>query len=158
ALIGSAGPQLEQLLSGMLSGMEGRTKLATPPNWQAVSSTIQRSGGKAQELAGDISAVFGDSEATQRAFVVLHNKRAPVEARKRALRTLAAQQQKDLIAELPNILKDAALRKEAIRSVAAFDNEALGRLLVERYPGYSQEEKAEVVRTLSSRAVYGALL
>ena len=35
------------------------------------------------------------------------------------------------------MLGSAPLRLDAIRAVAAFDNERLGRLLIERYPGFS---------------------
>ncbi|WP_332914176.1 hypothetical protein [Algoriphagus boritolerans] len=66
ALIGKGGPNTELLLSGMLSGMEGRTDLKTPANWKAVSEKLQKSGEKQQRLALEISSLFGDREATQR--------------------------------------------------------------------------------------------
>jgi putative heme-binding domain-containing protein len=47
---------------------------------------------------------------------------------------------------------------DAIRAVAAFDNERLGRLLVERYPGFTAAERAEVLQTLASRPRYGRML
>ena len=158
ALIGESGQNTEHLMSGMLSGMEGRTDLDIPPNWQSVSSKMQRSGGKKKILAMQISELFGDAEATQRALATLKDKGAPIEDRKRAIQTLSAQQRKELADELPNLLKEPAIRKEAIRAVAAFDSDALGRLLIRNYPEYDQEEKAEVILALSSRSGYGGML
>ena len=158
ALIGESGRNTQQLMTGMLSGMEGRTDLEIPSNWQTVSARMQRSGGKEKALAMQISELFGDAEATQRAFATLKDKSAPIEDRRRALATLTAQQRKELVVDLPNLLQEPAIRKEAIRSVAAFDSEALGRLLIRSYPDYNQEEKAEAILALSSRTRYGGML
>jgi putative heme-binding domain-containing protein len=47
---------------------------------------------------------------------------------------------------------------EAIRAVAAFDDEALGKLLIARYQTFTSAEQSEVVQTLASRGRYGRLL
>ena len=157
-LIGKSGSNTELLMSGMLSGMEGRTDLKIPSNWQEVSARMQKSEGKRKTLAMQISELFGDTEATQRAFATLKDKSAPAAQRIKALQVLTAQQRQELLNELPGLLKEPAMRKEAIRSIAAFDSDALGRLLIENYPTYSREEKAEVILTLSSRPRYGGML
>jgi putative membrane-bound dehydrogenase-like protein len=157
-LIGKGGPNSELLMAGMLSGMEGRTDLKSPANWKTVAATLQKSGGKKQALAQEISGLFGDTEATQKAFATLKNKSLPTDQRRKALQTLTAQQQKGLLAEIPELLKESALRKDAIRSIAAFDNESLGKLLLEGYSKFSPDEKLEAMQTLSSRARYGNLL
>lgn len=158
ALIGRGGPNTELLMSGMLSGMEGRTDLKTPANWKAVAEKLQKSGGKQQDLATEISSLFGDKEATQRAFAMLKNKSATRDQRIKALQTLSAQQQKGLPAEIPALLQEPSMRLDVIRSVAAFDNESLGKLLLENYPKFSPTEKLEAMQTLSSRARYGNML
>jgi putative membrane-bound dehydrogenase-like protein len=158
ALIGKDGPNTELLMAGMLSGMEGRTDLATPAGWKAVADRFQKSAGKKQNLALEISGLFGDTEATQRAFATLKNKNLPLDQRKKALQTLTAQQQKGLQAELPTLLQENALRQDAIRSIAAFDSESLGKLLLDSYSKFSPEEKLEAMQTLSSRARYGNML
>ncbi|SDZ22772.1 MULTISPECIES: PVC-type heme-binding CxxCH protein [Rhodonellum] len=158
ATIGKNGEHAEWLLAGMLSGMEGRADLQTPPNWKSTAAKMQSSEGKKKNLSIQISELFGDTEATQRAFATLKNKNTPIDQRKRALQTLSAQQRNELIKELPLLLQDAGLRLEAIRSVGAFDNEALGKLLIENYSKYSPQEKAEVINVLSSRPRYGGML
>src|SRR5690606_16191203 len=65
------------------------------------------------------------------------------------------QQQQQLTTELPALLKEPAMRRDAIRAIAAFDSEPLGGLLIDGYHNFSPEEKAEAVQTLSSRTRYG---
>jgi putative heme-binding domain-containing protein len=158
ALIGKGGTNTVLLMSGMLSGMEGRTDLKTPANWKAVADKLQKSGGKQQALALEISSLFGDKEATQRAFAMLKNKSAPKDQRIKALQTLTAQQQKGLLAEIPYLIQEPTMKIDAIRSIAAFDDESLGRLILENYPKFSPSEKLEAMQTLSSRARYGNML
>jgi len=158
ATIGKSGSSTESLMAGMLSGMEGRTDLQMPSNWKIVSEKMAKSGGKKQALALEISGLFGDAEANQRALATLKNKNSPIEQRKKALQTLAAQQQKALPAEIPSLLQEPGLKKDAIRSIAAFDSESLGKLLLENFDKFSSEEKLEAMQTLSSRPRYGNML
>jgi putative heme-binding domain-containing protein len=71
---------------------------------------------------------------------------------------LALHQRKELEALLPKLVDQPDLRQESIRAVAAFENEDMGKMLLENYPSFSILEKQEVVLTLASRPVYGALL
>jgi putative membrane-bound dehydrogenase-like protein len=158
ALIGKGGQNTENLLTGMLNGIEGRTDIQTPNNWKSVSEKLQRNKGSVRELTMEISGLFGDKEATQRAFATLKDKKVKVDQRKRALQVLSAQQQSGLMAELPKLLGEPAMRKDAIRSIAAFDSESLGKMLIVGYKSFNSEEKLEAIQTLSSRSRYGNML
>jgi putative membrane-bound dehydrogenase-like protein len=158
ALIGKGGTNTDQLLTGMLAGMEGRTDLKIPQSWNTVSAQLQKSNSKTKTLTQEISSLFGDTEATQRAFVLLKNKNTPIDQRKKALQTLTAQQRKELQAELPKLLQEPAMRQDAIKSIAAFDNEALGKLLIDNFSKFNSEEKLVAMQTLSSRQRYGGML
>jgi putative heme-binding domain-containing protein len=158
ALIGKGGTNTDHLLTGMLAGMEGRTDLKIPQNWNTVSAQLQKSNSKTKTLTQEISSLFGDTEATQRAFALLKNKNTPIDQRKKALQTLTAQQRKELQAELPKLLQEPAMRQDAIKSIAAFDNEALGKLLIDNFSKFSPEEKLVAMQTLSSRQRYGGML
>lgn len=158
ATIGKGGTHTADLLEGMLSGMEGRTDLEVPSNWKTVSERLTKSSEKVRQLTIQVSDLFGDAEATQRAFANLENKTLPLDQRKRSLALLAAQQNAELPKEIPSLLKESELRVEAIRAIAAFDSEPLGKLLVQNYGNYTPQEKQEVVQTLSSRPRYGWML
>jgi putative heme-binding domain-containing protein len=109
-------------------------------------------------LARDISQQFGDTQAARRNLAIIKNSRAPIDERKRALQTLAGQRRPELVPELPAVVDDRALRIEGIRAIAAFDDNALGRLLVDRYRTFTAAEKYEAIQTLASRPRYGRML
>src|SRR5690606_35534992 len=119
-------------LEGMLRGLEGRTDRTATTNWAAVAGKLQKST-ENRALATEVSELFGDREATQRALATARDPNASLDQRIRSITLLSAQQNAGLVAEIPALLKDDKLRLEAIRAIAAYDNESLGRLLVQSY-------------------------
>ncbi len=157
AAIGRAPATEISLLEGMRDGLEGRYDVAAPSNWGRVRERLQRSSASAR-LALDIAQRFGDADTTAQNLRTVSSRTAPLEARRTALRTLTLQRRPQLASALPALLDDEPLRLDAIRAVAAFDDDALGKLLIARYQTYSPAEKTEAVQTLASRARYGRLL
>ncbi|WP_439481188.1 PVC-type heme-binding CxxCH protein [Cyclobacterium plantarum] len=157
ATISQAKGNKEQLLEGMLNGMEGRTDLEVPANWKETAEQLDRGSGL-RDLAAQISARFGDAEATQKALADIQNKSESKEVKVRAIQMLAAQQKAVLIPLLPGLLDDRQLRSAAIHAVAGYNREALGKNLIDLYPRASEEEKTAILQSLSSRPVYGNLL
>jgi putative membrane-bound dehydrogenase-like protein len=155
--IGKESAMQNSMLEGMLSGMEGRTDLKAPSNWKTALSRLQRSG-QTKQISTNIDELFGDTEAAQRTWVTLQNKTTSVEIRRKALQTLAAQQNKLLLKGFPDLVSEKDLRVDAIRAMAAFDDDASGKLLLEKYDSFTPAEKQEVILTMSSRPHYGWLL
>jgi putative membrane-bound dehydrogenase-like protein len=155
--IGTESDMQKSMLEGMLSGMEGRIDLKAPASWKTVFTKLQRSK-DTKQLSTSVDELFGDTEAAQRAWTTLQNRNTALEGRRRALETLAAQQNRLLLKGLPDLLNDKDLRVDAIRAMAAFDDDASGKLLLEKYNSFSPAEKQEVILTLSSRPHYGWLL
>ncbi|HEX8041103.1 MAG TPA: PVC-type heme-binding CxxCH protein [Chryseosolibacter sp.] len=149
---------LESMLKGMRDGLESRNDLVTPPNWPALYSDLQNSDKKISQVAKEIAQLFGDTEAAKESLATLKDKNAPVDARRSALLRLASRQRKELIGELPALIEEPALRIDAIRAVASYDQEQLGALLLKKYPRLDAAEKREVVLALSSRPRYGRML
>ena len=146
------------LLEGLWAGLEGRDDLTPPPNWSPVLQRLKGASGRAAQLAMDIAQQFGDVEAARRSLATVRSPNAPIEERRRALQVLSARRQPQLASELPAVLDDRALRVDAVRAIAAYDEEQLGKLLIERYPTFDSAEKAEAIQTLASRRRYGRLL
>ncbi len=158
AAIGKAPKAQVSMLEGLRDGLEGRSDVKAPANWAAVQTKLKGAGPQAAKLGTEIAQLFGDTEAAQKALVVLGDKKAPLEARRQALRTVTIQQRPELPAQLPGLLDEPGLRTDAIRAVAGYDRDDLGKLLLARYPGFSSAEKLQVVQTMSSRPKYGWLL
>lgn len=149
---------LVHLMEGMRDGLESRNDLTPPPGWANVYSTLQNDGSAVASLAREIAQLFGDTEAARQSLATLKDRSADLAARRKAINVLAAQQRPELRNELASLLEDRAIRVEVIRAIAGYDDEKLGRLLLERYPKLSAEEKREAVLTLSARPRYGRML
>ncbi len=145
------------LLNGMLQGMDGRTDLSMPDAWQALTEQM-KGNGEIERLAAQITAQFGDAEATQEAIRTLTAPTTNKEVKIQALQMLSAQQKQELIPLLPKLLEEEALRLEAIKAVASYNRADLGSKLLRLYPQASAAQKTAILQSLASRPVYGNLL
>lgn len=143
------------LLEGLRDGLEGRTDVAAPGTWNAVATRLKQAGPKSAQLAQQVGQQFGDRETATKSLATLRNKTAPAEQRRQALQAIASRNRPELVAELPALLNDPALRPDAIRAIAGYDHEPLGEVLLSRYPSFSAAEKLLAIQTLSSRPRYG---
>jgi len=142
----------------MRDGLEGRFDVTVPSNWSHVYGALKSADAATSKIALEIADRFGDAEAFKRNLATLRSRSAALDDRRRALQTITAQRRRELIPVLPGLMDDPALRVDAIRSVAAFDDDSLGKVLIERYGTFSTTEKAEAIQSLSSRRRYGLLL
>ncbi|GAB3890670.1 hypothetical protein GCM10028803_01700 [Larkinella knui] len=142
------------LLEGMRDGLEGRSDLAAPANWKAVYTHL-KANAKTAQLAQQVAQQFGDTETARKSLATLKDRKAPLDQRLKALKSVAGQQRPELLAELPALLNEPNLRTETIRAIAGYDRESLGELLLARYPDLSPADKLQVVQTMSSRPKYG---
>ncbi|MDE2835055.1 MAG: PmoA family protein [Bacteroidota bacterium] len=147
----------EHLLAGMLEGLEGMTDIAAPPSWPSAYRHLQRKRSTA-DLATEAAQRFGDAEAALRQIEVVLDAGRPIEERRAALRSVAPRQSDKLRDRLDELLEEDDMRIEVIRAVAAFNDEALGKLLLERFGSWDGATQQEAIQTLASRPVYGWLL
>lgn len=157
AELGKKPKTLVAMLDGILAGLEGRSDAVAPANWEAVYAGLksdQTYGAKAQEIA----QLFGNTEAAKKFLLTLKDPSSAVESRLDAIKSLSARQNKELLPLLSILLSEPSLRVEAIRAIAAFDHEPLGKFLIDEFHHYTTPEKAEALQTLSSRSIYGRLL
>ncbi len=150
-------PVQEVLLEGMLAGLEGRTDVEEPANWQKVYAKLQKDR-ELSQLVTSIAQQFGDAEAVQEFLATIKNPEASLEDRRNALQGLAARKVPELEEVLPSILEDEALRLNAIQAVAAYNSDTLGKILMANYDSYSPAERAEVIQSMASRSRYGWML
>jgi putative heme-binding domain-containing protein len=159
AYLGKEGESPANLLEGMLDGLEGRKDIVTPKNWESLYSTLKSSRDtKVKQLALAIAQQFGDTEAAQQFLATVRDNGIPIDQRVKALNALARKQRVELFRELPSLYNDSNLRLDAIRATAEYDEDELGKLLIEKYPQFNDAEKLETVQTLASRPGYGWLL
>lgn len=158
AILGKSTANRIDLLTGMRDGLDGRTDIKTPENWNTLYGKLKQADKPTAQLAADLGRQFGDTESAKTALATLKNKGAALDQRKKALQSLAVRQRPELQSELPALLNDNALRLETIRAVAGYDSEPLAKQLIEAYPKFNAQEKSEAVQTLASRPKSGWLL
>ena len=158
AVLEKAPPTERNILDGMRDALEGRYDVVAPARWPAVYDRLQRSDGSISRLAVDINRQFNDANATAEQMQVLRSSTTKTDERRRVLQTLTLQRRPPLARQLPSLVDDQSLRIDAIRSIAAFDDESLGKLLLTRYDSFNETEKLEAIQTLASRPRYARML
>jgi putative membrane-bound dehydrogenase-like protein len=151
-------PAKQSLLEGMRDALDGRYNMLPPANWKGVYTKLRGKPGPSATIAEELNQHFGDTEAAKKQLIALKDKATPLAQRTSALQMLSLRQRPELVTELPALINQSDLRQDAIRAIASYDNDALGKLVMERYPTLNATEKAEAIQTLASRPKYGWLL
>jgi putative membrane-bound dehydrogenase-like protein len=146
-------------LRGLRAALVGRRQVPMPAGWPGVSAAL--AGGKAEEartLAFSLSVKFGDSAAIARMRDLLASPKTSAPQRKEYLAALLAAQDKELVPVLRALFGEAALRGDAIRALAAYDDSHTPELLLSAYSRLNPAEKRDALATLTSRVIYAKAL
>ncbi len=153
--IAAAKNNRQPMLLGMQDGLEGRYDVKAPTNWPEVYAKLRNSSGESARIALQLSQQFGDTIAAKTMLMTLNDRSAKLDDRRQALRGLVGRKRSELIDQLPKLLADDSLRREAIRAMAAFDDDGLADTLLKQYSQYNEQDKLEVVHTLAARSGSG---
>ncbi|MDA7873888.1 c-type cytochrome [Rhodopirellula sp.] len=149
-------PQVRAILmKGMLSGLAGRRNVEPPKGWKELSKKLTLSEhAEEQALFQQLSQIFGDAEATERALATVDDPNADVEARRTSLRSLLAQQNDQVSMKLEILLDDPAIRLDAIRGYASIENASAPKILLGRYTKFDESMRRAAIETLATRKGY----
>ena len=156
-VIGIESDVQQDLLNGLLAGMEGNSDLKEPNNWAVTYKRLQ-SDVELSSKADEIAQNFGNAEVAKKLLAIIDDPRAQLEEKKNAIQGLASKQNPELQKYIPKLLDNKELRSEAIKSIAAYDSRDLGMVLFQKYGSLSVIEKEEVILTMASRPTYGRIL
>lgn len=156
----TASPQVRTILMrGMLSGLAGRRNVEPPKGWKELSKKLNASQhAEERDLFQQLSQIFGDTEATERALAVIEDTTADAGARRTSLRSLLAQQNAQVSTKLESLLDDPAIRLDAIRGYASIENASAPRILLDRYSKMDEPMRRAVIETLATRKGYATAL
>jgi len=148
------------LLRGMNAALKGRRNVAAPPEWEALAAKLSKSpNAEVREQAQTLGAVFGSGAAFDAMRKTVSDPAADSAARQKALDSLIAGHDKASLPLLQKLIGEAGpLRRVAIRGVAAFEDEATPRLLVEAYRSFDSDEKRDALGTLLARPAWARAL
>jgi putative heme-binding domain-containing protein len=147
------------LLKGMLRGLEGRRNVPAPKGWSELSAKLTKSDdASVRDLSTQLSQIFGDRAAVQRALAVLKDQSSEPGVRRTALRSLLTQQNREASVLLESLLDQPALTLDAVRGYATVENATAAAVLLSRYEKMNPDLKRAVVETLATRKSYAQKL
>jgi putative membrane-bound dehydrogenase-like protein len=148
-----------ELLEQINVGLQGKRQLAMPEGWSAVYDRLLKTGDpQISSLATAIALTFGDKRAFGRLEQTLADAKADPRARQEALAALVKERDPDLPPILHRLLDDAAMRRPALRGLAAYSDPRTPEIVLKAYAGLNPDEKRDALATLVSRADYAAAL
>jgi putative membrane-bound dehydrogenase-like protein len=147
------------LLAGMLEALQGRRAVVEPPSWRAAYARLREADDpELRSTATSLGVLFGDREAFEMLRQVAARGSADPDVRRRAVESLLAVADGELVPTLYELLRDPALRGVALTGLARYDaSETPGRLLAV-YDQLPLHEKRQALATLCSRPAYAMAL
>jgi len=147
------------LLLGMREGLKGRKTVAMPKGWSAAFAKLAKSDSAAvREHAEALAIIFDDPQvlAAMRARVL--STKTPAAERLSALAILIDKRPADFAPTLQTLLTDDALRRVALRGLAAYADPQTAKLILAKYDQWTADEKQDALATLTSRRDYALAL
>ncbi|RBP47554.1 putative membrane-bound dehydrogenase-like protein [Roseimicrobium gellanilyticum] len=149
----------DAILRGLTTGFTGWRKAQKPEAWDKFSARVAslKCDTFDQKLR-DLNVLFGDGRALDEVKRIVKDGNADVNARMAALKTLIDAKDADLRKTCESLLDVRSLNTVAARGLAAFDDPAIGELLVKNYRKFYPAERPAVLDTLVSRPAFAAAL
>ena len=149
----------ETLLRGMSRGLEGQRNVAAPVGWDKLSARLSTSDNvNVRELSMQLSQIFGDISAIERALALVKNTAADSSQRRTALHGLLNQRNKRVSSHLKNLVDDSVLAIDAIRGYAIVENAQAPFVLLARFKQMTPDHRRAVIETLATRKPYAVAL
>ena len=153
-----AGLQLTYL-KAIRTALRGRRQVAAPNGWKEVYTDIARSENADVRLqATALGVTFGDQAAMSALRELIATESAGVDARGKALESLLAAKDAQLVPTLHKLISEPAMRQAALRGLAQYDDPKTANVLLAAYPGLSPSQRRSALGTLCSRVPYGIAL
>jgi putative heme-binding domain-containing protein len=147
------------ILHGMSDALAGRRNVPAPAGWSDVHRKLRASkDAEVREYTLTLSVLFGNPQALADLKRTVEEGKADAAIRARALQTLLDKRADGVPALLRKLLDDTALRRPALRGLAAYDDATTPSLILRHYARLSEAEKADAVGTLASRPAFAQAL
>ena len=147
------------LLTGVQQAFEGRVNLVAPADWADITYALTRSAdSRVRRQAEAVAVLVGDPTAIAAMRARFADNKEPAESRQFALQQLLARRVPGMADALRNLLKDAPMRAVAVRGLASYPDPASAKAILDAYPTFTADEKADAVQTLASRPAFALAL
>ncbi len=149
----------KDVLTGLSEALRGWRKAPKPAAWDSLAQDAAKSKDeKVATLARELSVVFGDGRALDDVKALALDGKADIAARKAALQTIIDSRPDDMRKICEQLLSVRFLNPVAARGLAQFNDPLIGDKLVKAYKSFHHSERAQLITTLVSRAVFAKAL
>jgi putative heme-binding domain-containing protein len=143
------------VLRGLSDALKGRRTAPMPVGWEAVEAKLADSGNAdVRTLTQTLSLTFGSPRARTSLRATAANPQAEAGARRTALDSLLAIRDPDLPKLLQKIVADPAVRAQAIRGLAAFDDAGTPGAILAVYAQLAPAERRDALNALAARVAF----
>lgn len=146
-------------LRGVQEALAGRRNVSPPAAWTEVRATLARSPSDQVRFETTVlAAAFGEQAALQALAATALDAQAPLPRRRRALAALTGAPASQPLPVLLALVAQGPLRSEALRGLAAVDDERVPAAILSVYAELGLAERRDALATLASRPRYAIAL
>ena len=147
------------ILKGIAAALKGQRNIKAPKGWNDIASKLtQSSSAEVRQLAQSLSLTFGSKAALDALRKVLIDDKTKLPDRRKALASLIAARDAKLPVVLRELLKDEALRRDALRGLGAFEDIKTPETILKIFNRLDTAGKRDALTTLASRVSYAKAL
>jgi putative heme-binding domain-containing protein len=147
------------ILKGIAAALEGQRNIKMPKGWKEIAPKLAKSSNaEVRQLTQSLSLTFGSKAALDALRKVLVDGKAKLADRQKAMVALVAARDKALPTVLRSLLKEKALRREALRGLGAFENAKTPPAILRIYAKLDTAGKRDALTTLASRVSFAKAL
>jgi putative heme-binding domain-containing protein len=151
----AAGDNQEELLAGIMEGLEGQRTVAMPAAWPAAFAALQQAQKQSvREQSLALALVFDDPAALAALRERAAGKQSAPAVRNAAIQALVAKKAADVAPLLLELIGDPPTRSAAIRGLAEYDHPETAAKLLDAYGLLDAAARQDAVQTLASRLAW----
>ncbi len=139
------------IVAGMADGLKGWRKVAKPAAWTKFVASIPPSETAALDAVRQLNVLFGDGMALEAVRRIALDDQALTEQRRVALRSLIEANEPHLRADCEKLLSVRGVAMEAIQGLTKFDDPAVAKKILARYPQLYPHERPQAIMALVAR-------
>ena len=147
------------ILKGISAALKGQRNIKMPKGWKEIALKLAKSSNaEVRQLAQTLSLTFGSKAALDALRKVLVDGKANLADRQKALAALVAARDRALPEVLRGLLREKALRREALRGLGAFEDPKTSSAILKIYAKLDTAGKRDALMTLASRVSFAKAL
>ena len=147
------------ILKGISAALKGQRNIKMPKGWKEIALKLAKSSNaEVRQLAQTLSLTFGSKAALDALRKVLVDGKANLADRQKALAALVAARDSALPEVLRGLLREKALRREALRGLGAFEDAKTSSAILKIYAKLDTAGKRDALMTLASRVSFARAL